>query len=216
VGQEGADPLWQGEDPLAERQRWQHVIGQVGGHLHHAPGVARRADAAALAGEGDEALGGARIAADAGKAMGEDAAAEVGAEVVLNPLRDAVAIEVGGEEGLQVVLCQGVKRRGGRITAAVDGGEAVGPRRCLGMREGTAGSGPAGAGRRGRGHAADGAAAGGATEWWGESSPVEWGLGPREEEREWQHAFFARIERPVAAINLIGGSHLRVETRPMI
>jgi hypothetical protein len=59
VGQEGADPLRQGEHPLAERQRRQDVVGQVGGHLHHAAGVAGGADAAALAGEGDEALGGA-------------------------------------------------------------------------------------------------------------------------------------------------------------
>lgn len=30
--------------------------------------------------------------------------------------------------------------------------------------------------------------------------PVEWGLGPWEDEREWQRTFFAPIERPVAAL----------------
>jgi hypothetical protein len=53
-----------------------------------------RADTAALAGEGDEALGGARVAADAGEAMGEDAAVKTDAEVVLDPLRDTVAIKI--------------------------------------------------------------------------------------------------------------------------
>jgi hypothetical protein len=75
--------------------------------------------------------------------VGEDAAAEVGAEVLLDPLRDAGANGVGsggvGEEGLEVVLDERVEGRGGGITAAVDGGEAVRPRRCRRLREGTAG-----------------------------------------------------------------------------
>jgi hypothetical protein len=84
------------------------VVRQVGGHLHHAAGIAGGADAAAFARECDEALGGARVAAHAGEAVGEDVAAEVGAEVVLDPLRDSGAIGIGrccvGEEGLEVVL----------------------------------------------------------------------------------------------------------------
>jgi heptosyltransferase I len=32
--------------------------------------------------------------------------------------------------------------------------------------------------------------------------PVEWGLGPRPDERSWQRTFFEAIDRPVAAINL--------------
>jgi hypothetical protein len=71
------------------------VVGEVGRHLHHATRVAGGADAATLAGEGHEALGGARVAADAGKAVGEDAAAEVGAEIVLDPLRDGFAVGIG-------------------------------------------------------------------------------------------------------------------------
>jgi hypothetical protein len=62
-------------------------------------------------GDGDEALGGARVAADAGEAVGEDAAAEVGAKVVLHPARYAIAVGVGrggvGEESLQAVLDEG-------------------------------------------------------------------------------------------------------------
>ena len=50
---------------------------EVGGHLHRASRVAGGADATALAGEGDEALGGAGVAADAGEAVGWDAAAQI-------------------------------------------------------------------------------------------------------------------------------------------
>jgi HSP20 family molecular chaperone IbpA len=91
--------------------------------------------------------------------VGENAAAEVGAEVVLDPLRDAVAFGVGrgglGEEGLEVVPDERVEGCGRGIAAAVDGGQAVGPRGSRRLREGAAGCGPAGAGRRGRGHVFD-------------------------------------------------------------
>jgi hypothetical protein len=63
----------------------------------------------------------------------EDAAAEIGAEVLLDPLRDAVAVGIGrgclGEEGLDVVLDERVEGRDGGVAAAVDGDEAVGPGR---------------------------------------------------------------------------------------
>jgi hypothetical protein len=130
VGDEGADSLRDGEHPLADRQRRQDMIVQVSGDLAHAPGVAGGADAAALAGEGHETLGGAVVAPDAGEAVGQDAAAKVGAEVLRDPARHTLAPWVGlggpGQEGLEVVLDDGVEGRGGRSTAAVDGGEAGG------------------------------------------------------------------------------------------
>ena len=50
-------------------------------------------------------LGSARVAADAGEAVGEDAAAEVGAEVVLHPAQHALAVGIRrggvGQERLQ-------------------------------------------------------------------------------------------------------------------
>jgi hypothetical protein len=58
AGQEGADSLRQGQDPLADGEWRQDVIGQVGGHFHHAAGVAGGADAAALAGAGRGGAGG--------------------------------------------------------------------------------------------------------------------------------------------------------------
>ncbi|CAN5822684.1 hypothetical protein BH23GEM6_BH23GEM6_26630 [soil metagenome] len=89
VGQDGADPLRQREHPLADGQRRQDMVGEVDGHLHHAARVAGGTGAAALAGEGHQPLG---VAADAGEAVGEDAAAEVGAEVVLDPVWHALAV----------------------------------------------------------------------------------------------------------------------------
>jgi hypothetical protein len=68
--QEGADPLRQGEHPLADGQRRQDVVGEVGGHLDHAAGIAGGADAAALAGEGDEALGGCTRRSGCGRSRG--------------------------------------------------------------------------------------------------------------------------------------------------
>jgi hypothetical protein len=130
VVEEGADPFGDGEHPLADRQRRQDVIVQVGGDLHHSPGVARGAHAAALAGEGYEALGGAVVAPDPGEAMGQDAAAQVGPEVLLDPARHALAPWVGlggpGQESLEVVLDDGVQGRGGGPAAAVDCGGAGG------------------------------------------------------------------------------------------
>jgi hypothetical protein len=105
VGQEGLDPLRQGELRLADGEWGQDMVGDVGGHFHHAPGVAGAADAATLAGEGDEALGGARVAADTGEAVGEDAAAQVGAEVGLHPARYTVAV------GIQQVYQQAMQYR---------------------------------------------------------------------------------------------------------
>jgi len=53
------------------------VVGQVRCGLGHAPGVARGADAAALAGEGDQKIVTAVVTADSRKAVGKDAAFEV-------------------------------------------------------------------------------------------------------------------------------------------
>jgi len=51
-----AQPLGHREHPLAHRQGREDVIDQVGGGLRHAPGVARGADAAPLAGEGHQEI----------------------------------------------------------------------------------------------------------------------------------------------------------------
>jgi hypothetical protein len=57
--------------------------------------------------------------------VAEDAAAQVGAEVVLDPAGDAVAVGVAllgeGEERLQVVLDDRIEGSGGRTPRAVEG-----------------------------------------------------------------------------------------------
>lgn len=75
VMEERSDALRDGEHPLADRERRQYVVGEVGGDLDHAPGVAGGADAAALAREGYQSLGAAVETADAGETVGEDPAA---------------------------------------------------------------------------------------------------------------------------------------------
>jgi X-Pro dipeptidyl-peptidase len=103
------------EDPLPDGQPGEHLVGEIGGHLGHAPCVAGGADAATLATEGDEPLVAAGVTASAGKAVSQDPAAEVGSEIALDPGRDAAThgnLVLGrSEEGLQVVLNDGVEGR---------------------------------------------------------------------------------------------------------
>ena len=66
-------------------------------------GIAGRADATALAREGHETFATAGIAAHAHEAVGEDAAAEVGAELALDEARDgAIPLAGAREEGLEL------------------------------------------------------------------------------------------------------------------
>jgi hypothetical protein len=53
TGRVVAQPLWYREHPLAHRQAREYVVRQVRGRLHHAPRVARGADAPALTGIDD-------------------------------------------------------------------------------------------------------------------------------------------------------------------
>ena len=72
----------------------QDGVDEVRGPQGHAPAAAAGAHAAALAREGDEALGLASAAAEAGEAVREDAAAQVGAELALDEARDAAMVGV--------------------------------------------------------------------------------------------------------------------------
>jgi len=54
--QEIAQPLGHREDPLAHRKPREDMIDQMRGGLRHAPGVAGRANAAPLAGEGHQEI----------------------------------------------------------------------------------------------------------------------------------------------------------------
>ena len=106
--QEVAQPLRHCQHPLAHRQWRQDVIGEMGRRRHHAPAVARGADPATLAREGDQEVVAALSAAGAGDAMGKDAAVEVAAELPLHLFRHRplviVTVAALGEPGLEVLL----------------------------------------------------------------------------------------------------------------
>jgi len=123
--QEGPEALGHREDPLPGGEIGQHVVGEVSGKLGHAPGVAGGADPSALAGEGDQSLVAAILTASPSEPVGEDAAAQVAPEVLLDPPGHATAQRVGfdcvGEEGLQVVLDDRIERRGGRPSWSIRG-----------------------------------------------------------------------------------------------
>jgi len=103
----------------------QHVIREMGGELSHAACVAGWADPPALAGEWDQSLVATVLAASPGEPVGEDAAPQVGSEVLLDPPGHAAAQGIGfrrpGEEGLKMVLDDRVERRGLRPSRAIRG-----------------------------------------------------------------------------------------------
>ena len=76
--------------------------------LHHAPAVARWADASALARERDQEVVAALSAAGPGEAVGEDAALQITPELPLHILRYRpiviVAVAAVGEPGLEMFL----------------------------------------------------------------------------------------------------------------
>ena len=76
------------------------MVRQVRSGLGHASGVARRADATAFAGEGDQEVVATVVATDARKAVGKDAAFEVFAESLLyvgcRGVVVALAVELSG------------------------------------------------------------------------------------------------------------------------
>ena len=80
------------------------------------------AEAAAFAGEGDEALGPAVRAAEASEAVGEDAAGEEAAQLALDEAGDAAivgALRDVGEEGLEVLADEVVQRAVLRLAPGV-------------------------------------------------------------------------------------------------
>ena len=86
------------------------MIAQVHRRLRHAPGAARRTEAATLAGQGKQLVAPVVAAAQSQKAVGQDAAFEEGVELVLHELRQVGAgcrlclLEKGGGVLLHQVL----------------------------------------------------------------------------------------------------------------
>jgi len=88
------------------------VIDQMGRALGHAPGAARGADAAPLAGESDEKIVAALPATRTGEAVGENTALQVATQLPFGMGRDALILPIlvaQGKEGLEVALHRAVE-----------------------------------------------------------------------------------------------------------
>ena len=103
------------------------MIGEMRCRRHHAPGVARRADAAPLAGKRDQEVVPALPAAGAGKTVGQEAALQVTAELALHILRHRFVVIMAfaalGEPGLEVFLDAAIEHALARTARPI-------PRRC--------------------------------------------------------------------------------------
>jgi hypothetical protein len=108
-----AQPVRRGEHPLPYGKAAKHVVHEVGGEACHATRRARRAEAAALAGERDQKVGATRVAAEAGEAARELAAGQELPQLALDEVRQAVTVTAStrlGEKGLQVLVDEPVQR----------------------------------------------------------------------------------------------------------
>ncbi|MFZ1058261.1 MAG: hypothetical protein WAP47_03600 [Candidatus Rokuibacteriota bacterium] len=140
-GEQVAQAVGEAQDPLADGDAGQHTIHEVGGALGHAPTAAARAEATALAGEGDQPLQGAGVAPEPREAVGEDAAGEELAELLLDEAGQAGAVGALGrcaEKGLQVGADDGVEDAALGVAWAVgrareDHGPQVRPKRGPGQ-----------------------------------------------------------------------------------
>jgi hypothetical protein len=78
-----AQALGQRQHPLPHRDLRKHMVHQMRGGLRHAPGIAGRTDAPALAGVGNQKIMPAAATTGAGKAMRQDPTLQILAQVSL-------------------------------------------------------------------------------------------------------------------------------------
>jgi hypothetical protein len=104
VGAAVAQWVGEGEDPLPDRHLWENAIDEVRGGVGHAAAAAGGAETTAFAGERHEPIVPTSVAVQAQEAVGEDAAAEEGAELLLDETRRRpIAVSGAGEEGLELL-----------------------------------------------------------------------------------------------------------------
>ena len=89
------------------------MVDEMRGSLCHAPGIARRTNAASFAGKGDKKITPAIRAVGAGEAIGEDTAFQVASEVPLDIGRHRMSVPIAftrqHQVGLQVLLDDAVQ-----------------------------------------------------------------------------------------------------------
>jgi hypothetical protein len=111
VGEAVAEREGQREHPLPHGNLGQHPLDQVRCRVRHAPGAARRAEASAFAGEGDDAVESALVAVDAHEAVGKDPAAQEAPELALDEARHPALAGLGpSDEGLELRLDHPVEK----------------------------------------------------------------------------------------------------------
>ena len=100
------------------------MVDEMGGGLDHTAGIAGRTYSPALAGERHQKVVATTGTPGSCESMSENATAQIGPEVALDPCGHAVplGVRLGGlcEERLEVVLDQWIERRQGRTAPAVD------------------------------------------------------------------------------------------------
>ncbi len=97
--------VWKREHPLADRDFGQNAVDQVCRGLRHAVAAATWAKAPAFAREGYEAVEAAIVAVQAQEAMGEDAAAQEGLELLLDEAGHGLSARLRArQEGLEFLL----------------------------------------------------------------------------------------------------------------
>ncbi len=105
VEQARAQPPGDCEDPLPHRNINEHLVGEIRRGVVHSAAVAPGAEAATAAGKPDEVVPAAVVAADAGEAVRDRAAAHVVAQLVDDETRKATCslgpLEERGEVTLQ-------------------------------------------------------------------------------------------------------------------
>jgi len=105
VGKPVAERKGQREHPLPHRHLGQHAIDEMRSGVGHAAPAARRAEAAALAREGDDAIEPAAVAVHAHEAIRKDPAAEEGAKLARDEAgHRPLARGRGSQEALEFLL----------------------------------------------------------------------------------------------------------------
>ncbi|MFT3771733.1 MAG: hypothetical protein QM820_40510 [Minicystis sp.] len=142
VGAEGselAELERQREHPLAHRDRGEDAIDEVRGGVRHAASSAARADASALATEGDEEIPATVVAVESQEAVSEDAAREVVEERLLDVARQSARVVLPGviEEGLEMIAHDRVEDGVGRAARDVGRGGGSGARSASDGRYGS-------------------------------------------------------------------------------
>ena len=118
AGEQTAQSIGEREDPLSIGNLWKHVVCEVDAGIRCSARAAGRTDAAFFAGEGDEEILAARIAAEAEEAAIVDAASQVGVEMALDVSREA-GVGQGVERRVAILLDGLVQGSAARIPRGI-------------------------------------------------------------------------------------------------